>query len=90
MNELWEVKETFGGYIVVGPNNKEIIWQDGPYGTPTISLKNASLIAATPNMLKALRIAFEVMKNVDGENDCSRGINAIEEAIYAATGENIT
>lgn len=30
---------------------------------------------------KALKIALEVMENVDGENDCSRGIQAAENAL---------
>lgn len=50
-------------------------------------LANARLMAASPDLLEALRIALEVMSSVDGENNCSRGINAAEYAIAKATGQ---
>lgn len=34
-------------------------------------------------LVEALECALEVMENVDGENDCSRGIDAVEEALSA-------
>lgn len=32
-------------------------------------------------MLEALKVALDVMSNVDGANDCLRGIDAVEAAI---------
>ncbi len=43
--------------MVEGPNGEEIIWQDGNYDTPTISLEDACLIAAAPSLLEALEDA---------------------------------
>jgi len=48
----WKITTSWKDYMVEGPNGEEIIWQDGPYGTPTISEADARLIAAAPDLLK--------------------------------------
>jgi hypothetical protein len=37
------------------PNGEEIVFQDGPHGTPAILLADANLIAAAPDLYDALR-----------------------------------
>lgn len=39
-------------------------------------------------LLEALKIALEVMEVVDGDNDCTRGIEAVEAAIAKAEGRS--
>lgn len=50
----WQVIPSWGDWTIEGPNKEEIIFQDGPYQTPTIKLENARLIAAAPDLLEAL------------------------------------
>lgn len=50
----WKVVTSWYDYCVEGPNGEEIIWQDGPYSTPTIKLSDARLIAAAPEMYELL------------------------------------
>ena len=50
----WRVITSCYDHMVEGPNGEEIIWQDGPYQTPTIKLSDARLIAAAPEMLELL------------------------------------
>jgi hypothetical protein len=50
----WKVVTSWYDYSVEGPNGEEIIWQDGPYQTPTIKLSDARLIAAAPEMYELL------------------------------------
>ena len=38
---------------------------------------------AVEALVKAAEIAIDVMEYVDGENDCSRGISALEAALAA-------
>lgn len=40
-------------------------------------------------LVDALECALETMENVDGANDCSRGIDAVEEALAAHQGRKI-
>jgi hypothetical protein len=51
----WKVVDSWDDYTIEGPNSEEIIFQDGPYGTPTIKKANAHLIAAAPEMLEFLQ-----------------------------------
>lgn len=51
-------------------------------------IANARLIAASPELLEALKVCINVMELVDGENDCSRGIDAAEAAIAKAEGRS--
>ena len=51
----WKIVESWEDYMVEGPNKEEIIFQDGPYQTPTIKKANAVLIAAAPDMLEFLQ-----------------------------------
>jgi hypothetical protein len=50
----WKVAPSWDDWTVVGPNKEEIIFQDGPYQTPTIRQPDAQLIAAAPELLEAL------------------------------------
>lgn len=50
----WKIVDAWNYYMVEGQNDEEIIWQDGPYQTPTINKANACLIAAAPDLLEAL------------------------------------
>jgi hypothetical protein len=48
-----------------------------------------AVLAALPEvkaLVKAAEIAIDVMGYVDGENDCSRGISALEAALAAIRG----
>jgi hypothetical protein len=78
----WRITTSWDDWMVVGPKKEEIIFQDGPYGTPTIKLENARLIAAAPDMLEAL---------MNIENDDKHmpdsAWNLIQKAIAKATGE---
>ncbi len=56
------------GYFAVGV----------PTEAPTVEQSQAAEIA---RLREAMKIALEVMENVDGENDCSRGIRAVEAAL---------
>ena len=42
-----------------------------------------ALQAECEQLVEALECALETMENVDGANDCSRGIDAVEEALAA-------
>mgnify|MGYP003662523849 CR=1 FL=1 len=53
----WQVIPSWEDWTIEGPNKEEIIFQDGPYQTPTIKLENARLIAAAPELLEALEDA---------------------------------
>lgn len=57
----WKVVTSWYDYSVEGPNGEEIIWQDGPYQTPTIKLSDARLIAAAPELLEALETCLVLM-----------------------------
>ena len=52
----WRVITSWYDHMVEGPNGEEIIWQDGPYQTPTIKLSDARLIAAAPDMLELIQM----------------------------------
>jgi hypothetical protein len=66
--------------MVKGPNGEEIIFQDGPYQTPTIKLEDARLIAAAPDLLEALQYAIEQVPEL-------ATVPGISAAIAKATGE---
>jgi hypothetical protein len=51
----WKIEPSWHDWVVVGPNGEEIIFQDGPYQTPTIRAPDAHLIAAAPELLEALQ-----------------------------------
>ena len=55
----WKIDDSWYDYTVVGPNGEEIIFQDGPHGTPTLKQVDARLIAAAPDMLEALERVLE-------------------------------
>ena len=55
----WRVITSCYDHMVEGPNGEEIIWQDGPYQTPTIKLSDARLIAAAPDMYEAAKVQQE-------------------------------
>jgi hypothetical protein len=42
------------------------------------------LSAINAELVVALKITIDVMESVDGQNDCSRGINAAEQALEKA------
>lgn len=76
----WKVVTSWCDHMVEGPNGEAIIWQDGPYDTPTIKLANARLIAAAPEM-------FELIQTVarTWEEDC-QFIPCDTEAASALSG----
>ncbi len=61
----WKVVTSWYDYSVEGPNGEEIIWQDGPYQTPTIKLSDARLIAAAPEMYELIQMLVRTW-----EDDC--------------------
>lgn len=54
----------------------------GPKNSPCAVCGQKSTPDVTA-LVEALECALETMENVDGENDCSRGIDAVEEALAA-------
>ena len=58
----WKIVPSWHDWIVEGPNGEEIIWQDGNYDTPTISIEDASLIAAAPELLEACQTFAEWLR----------------------------
>ena len=59
----WKIITSWNDYMVEGPNGKEIIWQDGNYDTPTISLEDACLIAAAPDLLEVLKAFSDYVRD---------------------------
>jgi hypothetical protein len=80
----WKVSPSWDDWTVVGPNKEEIIFQDGPYQTPTILQPDAQLIAAAPELLKAL----ELIASLPGfEPDEPYGVQALAAIAKATQGE---
>jgi hypothetical protein len=77
----WKITTSWKDYMVEGPNGEEIIWQDGPYGTPTISKADAHLIAAAPYLLEAL----QNLENDDGSIP-KHAWDIVQNAIKKAIG----
>ena len=77
----WKIVSSWNDYMVEGPNGEEIIWQDGNYGTPTISKADAYLIAAAPDLLEAL----QNLEN-DDESIPKHAWDMVQNAIAKATG----
>ena len=63
----WKIVDAWNYYMVEGQNDEEIIWQDGPYQTPTINKANACLIAAAPDLLEALEQTLQLA--IDWEDE---------------------
>jgi hypothetical protein len=83
----WRVVDSWNDHMVEGQNGEEIIWQDGPHGTPTINEANARLIAAAPDLLAVLE---ELQESAAywSEYDVPIGIvDRINAAIAKAKGE---
>ena len=81
----WKIVDAWNYYMVEGQNDEEIIWQDGPYQTPTINKANACLIAAAPDLLKALEeISLCSQNSMSSKDECGRIARA---AIAKAKGE---
>ena len=80
----WKVVTSWEDFMVEGPNREEIIFQDGPYGTPTIKQANARLIAAAPDLLEALKLA--VLQNSHDMLMTGEELRKCEAAITKATG----
>lgn len=81
----WQVIPSWGDWTIEGPNKEEIIFQDGPYQTPTIKLENARLIAAAPELLEALKYIVGTTFPMSGKQDqCWVVMQAV---IFKATGE---
>jgi len=84
----WQVIPSWEDWTIKGPNKEEIIFQDGPYQTPTIKLENARLIAAAPELLETLQGVVRFWDSIT-ESDCVNNLHAqARAAIYKATGVN--
>lgn len=82
----WKIVDAWNDYMVEGQNGEEIIWQDGPHETPTINEANARLIAAAPDLLKALEGLLDcAIYGFDMPNDNQFALNA-RAAIDKAKG----
>lgn len=69
-----------------GSHHKEVLEADGVKLTPVYTAPPPAEQQPAPDvsaLVEALECALETMENVDGANDCSRGINAVEEALAA-------
>jgi gentisate 1,2-dioxygenase len=82
----WKIVDAWNDHMVEGQNGEEIIWQDGPHGTPTINEANARLIAAAPDLLEALENLADYVDERAGDNEC-RPIENARAAIAKAKGE---
>lgn len=89
----WKVVTSWGDFMVEGLNGEEIIFQDGPYGTPTIKLADANLIAATPELLACLQKsvaslewAAVIIGDMPPKCEYLEGLREAKEAIAKATG----
>jgi hypothetical protein len=87
----WKVVDSWDDYTIEGPNSEEIIFQDGPYGTPTIKEANACLIAAAPDLLEALLECLPHLERDDQHIDAAGWLmphyTKARAAIDKATGE---
>lgn len=81
----WKVVQSWYDFMVEGPDGQEIIWQDGPYDTPTIKEANARLIAAAPEMLEVLNAWLDQYKDEEYK-DCPEVVQT-RAAIAKATGQ---
>jgi hypothetical protein len=87
----WKIITSWNDYMVEGPNGEEIIWQDGNYDTPTISLEDACLIAAAPDLLMALNQVMSWIDNWSPEfvydEEWPADRDKVRAAIAKATGQ---
>lgn len=63
----WVIEESWDDFIVKDANGADIIFQDGPYGTPTILESNVHLIAAAPELYKALKDLVGLYYGIDNQ-----------------------
>ena len=77
----WDDPETVAGYrghlvceSVNHPAIMELICM-----APALARK----VIAAEKLVEAAKVAIDVMEFVDGENDCRRGVSALEEALAA-------
>lgn len=81
----WPIRLTLRDAKVFADEGQRIFTTATGYGYQKREYVRADAAAADARvLLKALKVALEVMENVDGENDCSRGIRAVEVAIAKA------
>lgn len=66
--------------IDLGVTSSKLLAELRRYTVGDLSNKPAPDVSA---LVDALECALETMENVDGANDCSRGIDAVEEALAA-------
>mgnify|MGYP006278330327 CR=1 FL=1 len=81
----WKIAPSWDDCTVEGPNGEEIIFQDGPYQTPTIKIENARLIAAAPELLEALRVILNI--SLMDTSPWAKTVAIEARAAIAKTGE---
>jgi hypothetical protein len=80
----WEIMDSWHDFTVKASNGEEIIFQDGPYGTPTIKFANARLIAAAPDLMKTLS---KTLKTIEEALACGYLPAGTEQELEAQAAE---
>ncbi len=77
--EPWKITSSWNDFTIEGPSNEEIIFQDGPHGTPTIKSANAERIVACVNACKGIEDPTAFISEVKAMIDQARSVKGAWE-----------